>query len=127
MSKYLKIRILTKQIKVHMVMFFSRIFWIACRQFFSQSCLFQSNSQLIYSFLQMITMLGKTSIQKTFSFGHCPNHLSPPLTPIRATWSFFLGKGGRYINNLKNSWKFKMNSQLNSCIYCIAIQRYIFF
>ena len=29
--------------------------------------------------------------KKTFSFGHCPNHLNPsPLTPIRATWSFFL-------------------------------------
>ena len=28
--------------------------------------------------------------KKTFSFGHCPNHLNPPpLTPIRATWSFF--------------------------------------
>ena len=28
--------------------------------------------------------------KKTFSFGHCPNHLTPPpLTPIRATWSFF--------------------------------------
>ena len=29
--------------------------------------------------------------KKTFSFGHCPNHLNPPtpLTPIRATWSSF--------------------------------------
>ena len=28
--------------------------------------------------------------KKTFSFGHCPNHLPPsPLTPIWATWSFF--------------------------------------
>ena len=28
--------------------------------------------------------------KKTFSLGHCPNHLNPPLlTPIRATWSFF--------------------------------------
>ena len=25
--------------------------------------------------------------KKTFSFGHCPNHLTPPLTP--PTWSFF--------------------------------------
>ena len=60
--------------------------------------------------------------KKTFSFGHCPKHLNPPpLTPIRATWSFFfglqnlrfashlrkvcknVGRGGRYINNLKNS------------------------
>ena len=30
--------------------------------------------------------------KKTFSLGHCPNHLTPPLplTPIRATWSSFL-------------------------------------
>ena len=28
--------------------------------------------------------------KKTFSFGHCTNQLNPPpLTPIRATWSFF--------------------------------------
>ena len=30
--------------------------------------------------------------KKTFSFGHCPNHLNRPplaLTPIRATWSSF--------------------------------------
>ena len=27
--------------------------------------------------------------KKMFSFGHCPNNLNPPLTPIRATWSFF--------------------------------------
>ena len=26
----------------------------------------------------------------TFSFGLCPNHLKPPLTPILATWSSFL-------------------------------------
>ena len=30
--------------------------------------------------------------KKNFSFGHCPNHLTPPpLTPIRATCSFFFG------------------------------------
>ena len=28
--------------------------------------------------------------KKTFSLGHCPNHLNP-LTPIRAIWSFFFG------------------------------------
>ena len=35
--------------------------------------------------------LGKGSIEKKkrFSFGLCPNSLPPPLTPIRATWSFF--------------------------------------
>ena len=31
--------------------------------------------------------------KKTFSFGHCPNYLTPPspLTPIQATWSSFFG------------------------------------
>ena len=51
--------------------------------------------------------------KQTFSFRHCPNNLTPPpLTQIRAT--FFsdikiqdlkvnVGRGGKYINNLKNS------------------------
>ena len=41
-----------------------------------------------------IEVLGKTSIEKkTFSFGHCPNYLTPPppMTPIWATWSSFFG------------------------------------
>ena len=29
--------------------------------------------------------------KKTFSFGHCPNHLTP-VPPIRATWSPFFGR-----------------------------------
>ena len=35
--------------------------------------------------------------KKTFSFGHCPNPLNPPppMTPIRATWSFFFGRQKR--------------------------------
>ena len=34
--------------------------------------------------------------KKTFSFGHCPNHLNPPpMTPIRATWSFSFGRQKR--------------------------------
>ena len=37
--------------------------------------------------------------KKTFSFGHCPNHLTPPpMTPIRATWSFFFGRQKRRFN-----------------------------
>merc|ERR1719422_2562036 len=68
------------------------------------------------------TTKGRHQLKKTFSFGHCPNHLNhPPLTPIQATWSFFsdakilrltkkkvcknVGRGGRYVNNLKNSLK----------------------
>ena len=55
--------------------------------------------------------------KKTFSLGHCPNHLSPPwpqfgqLGPFFQTSKFKIWKsleslswrGGRYINNLKNS------------------------
>ena len=43
-------------------------------------------------------LLGKTSVEKkTFSFGHCPNHLNPPpLTPIWATWSSFLRQKRRF-------------------------------
>ena len=42
--------------------------------------------------------------KKTFSFGHCPNHLNPPpLTPIRATWSsFFYAK-----NDVLRVWQEK--------------------
>ena len=69
--------------------------------------------------------LEKTSMKKkTFSFGHCPNYLKPPTTPIRATWSFFSDVKIQdlkvslelrilyilynilYICNLKNSLKF---------------------
>ena len=32
---------------------------------------------------------GRHQQEKTFSFGHCPNHLTPPPDPIRATWSSF--------------------------------------
>ena len=57
--------------------------------------------------------LGKTSTEKkTFSFGHCPNHLnSPPWPQFGQPGPFFgrqkvcknVGRGGRYINNLKTS------------------------
>ena len=61
--------------------------------------------------------------KKTFSFGRCPNHLNPPTDPGQLG-PFFLdvkiqdlkvtgehkkkicknvGRGGKYINNLKNS------------------------
>ena len=39
-----------------------------------------------------ISFKGRGQQKKTFSFGHCPNHLKPPpMTPIRATWSSFFG------------------------------------
>ena len=33
--------------------------------------------------------------RKTFSFGHCPNYLSPPLPPIRASCTTFFGRKKR--------------------------------
>ena len=52
--------------------------------------------------------------KKTFSFGHCPNHLNPPdpnsgnlvlffRTSKFKIWKSLEGRGGRYINNLKNT------------------------
>ena len=58
---------------------------------------------------------GRHLFKKTFSFGHCPNHLNPPPWPqLGQLGPFFsdvkiqdlkvtVGRGGRYINNLKNS------------------------
>ena len=34
---------------------------------------------------------GRRQWKKTFSFGHCPNYLNPPMTQIQATWSSFFG------------------------------------
>ena len=74
--------------------------------FFFQSCqegtLFQRD--------EMWTLLSPQSLReglngrKTFSFGHCPNHLNPPppLTPIRATWSFiFRRQNSRFESHLR--------------------------
>ena len=61
--------------------------------------------------------LGKASMEKkTFSFGDCPNPLTPPPDPNSGNLVLFLGHqnsrfeshlkkmwGGRYINNLKNT------------------------
>ena len=33
--------------------------------------------------------------KRMFSFGHCPNYLSPPLTPFRATCTSFFGRQNR--------------------------------
>ena len=38
----------------------------------------------------MVNIREDLNRKKTFSFGHCPNHLTPPPTPIWATWSSFL-------------------------------------
>ena len=40
--------------------------------------------------LALLNIREGVNAKKTFSFGHCPNPPPPPpLTPIRATWSFF--------------------------------------
>ena len=50
---------------------------------------------------------GRPQFKKTFSFGHCPNPLTPPpLTPIRATRSFFFGRqNSRFESHLKKMWE----------------------
>ena len=49
----------------------------------------QSSSPIIILDKYLIIREGLNG-KKTSSFGHCPNHLTPPpLTPFRATWSFF--------------------------------------
>ena len=51
--------------------------------------------RLDFTRIIVLTMIreGVNWRKKTFSFGHCPNYLNPPppMTPIRATWSFFFG------------------------------------
>ena len=40
--------------------------------------------------------LGKTSMKKkTFSFGHCPNHLNPPPDPTSGNLVLFFGRQKR--------------------------------
>ena len=40
-----------------------------------------------------IYVLGKTSVEKkTFSFGHCPNHLNPPPDPNSGNLVLFFGR-----------------------------------
>lgn len=41
------------------------------------------------SLMLRVSLLGKTSTQKTFTFGHCPNCLNSPIPPIWAIWSTF--------------------------------------
>ena len=61
-----------------------------------------------------ICPLGKRSIEKkTFSFGHCPNYLTPPMTPIRATWSSFFGS--------RNS-RFESQFRTKNTIYTVYMQ-----
>ena len=43
------------------------------------------------SFQQLLFLREGLNGKKTFSFGHCPNHLNPPIPPIRATGSSFFG------------------------------------
>ena len=75
---------------------------------------------------------GLNGKKKTFSFGHCPNHLNPALTPIRATWSFFsdvkiqdlkegdiLRHPGTHVEiNMRNQYMFAhcASSQVTNCL-----------
>ena len=90
-------------------LFFGEKFWAA-----SGDCGLFSRDSSDFRFLKftnffLLLPLGKTSMEKK-RFLSGPS----PLTPIQATWSFFsdvkiqdlkvtVGRGGRYINNLKNS------------------------
>ena len=60
--------------------------------------------------------------KKTFSFGHCPNHLNPPpLTPIRATSSFFLDVK---IQDLKVSLELEILYILYNILYIYNSSKY---
>ena len=53
-----------------------------------------------------------------FSFGHCPNHLTPPpLTPIRATWSFFFGS-----QNSRFESQFRTKNTIYTIWYTVYMQ-----
>ena len=42
------------------------------------------------NFSHIVNVFGKTSTEKkTFSFGHCPNHLNPPPDPNSGNLVFF--------------------------------------
>ena len=70
-------------------------------------------------FVISFQVLGKDSIKKTFSFGHCPNHLTPPLTPIRATWSYFSEVN---IQDLKVSLELEILYILYDILYICNLQ-----
>ena len=57
--------------------------------------------------------------KKTFSFGHCPNHLNPPtpLTPIRAPWSFFFGS-----QNSRFESQFRTKTTIYTIQYTVYMQ-----
>ena len=83
----------------------------SCRQFqnhlhLTASCDLEDFS---YYALQVFHYKGRHQQKKTFSFGHCPNHLNPPpLTPIWTTWSFFLDVK---IQDLKVTWGLKVHKK----------------
>ena len=56
--------------------------------------------------------------KKTFSFGHCPNHLDPPpMTPIRATWSSFFGS-----RNSRFESQFRTKNTIYTIWYTVYMQ-----
>ena len=51
----------------------------------------------IHRIFTILNTKGSLPEKKMFSFGHCPNYLSPPLTPFRATCTSFLAVKNEYI------------------------------
>ena len=49
----------------------------------------------------------------TFSFGHCPNQLTPPLPPIRATLSSFFRTSKRRFARMKEKSTFDYSNGCN--------------
>ena len=59
----------------------------------------------------VVTVREGVNWKKTFSFGHCPNYLTPPpMTPIWATWSSFFGS---------RNWRFESQFRTKNTIYTI--------
>ena len=69
----------------------SDLFWKDAKTL--PGCLFSGHPLLVHL---CICLREDINSKKTFSFWHWPNHLNPPpMTPIRATWSFFFGRQKR--------------------------------